>query len=79
MILEAPFFTDCLDISEPIEPPAPVINTTLSLIFSLIKLCFASTSYLPSKSVISTSFNSETEIFPCANSAKPGRILTLSE
>ncbi len=51
----------CLLISEPIEPPAPVIKTDFFSIFLLIKYLCDSTSSLPKRSEISTSFNSDTD------------------
>ena len=48
-------------------------------IFLLIKYLSDSTSCLPKRSEISTSFNSDTDTLPWANAANPGNILTFTE
>ncbi len=68
----------CRQISEPIDPPAPVTRMTLFVIWSLMDSIPSSTSSLPSKSTTSMVFNFDTLIFPEASSSIEGIVLTFT-
>ena len=70
-------FIICLHNSEPIEPPPPVTNITLSFINSPIFLLFNFIGSLPSKSSICTSLKFCSRGLFFINSFVPGKILTL--
>ena len=58
--------------SEPIEPPAPVIITTLPCISAAINSGLGSTGSRPNKSMTEIFFNELTLIFPPTKSRIPG-------
>ena len=69
-------FIICLESSEPILPPAPVINIFLEWIFCLSKSFFGSTLDLPRISTTSTFLILSIDTFPSIIFSKDGKTLT---